>query len=413
MSQPTTAFEDSVDSWPLWTTLADEQTFLTAVADGSARMSYQQVGTSEGGRRIDLIRVGYPSAPTDQQLQAASVMFINGLPHGPEPSGREALFQFVRDLAYTADASLTGYLTDHPLLVIPTTNPDGRTTDAGKRNNDSNRDINRDYLRFRDAEAQTVGQVLGQFEPDLLIDCHEVGSIPLGTDFYYGGDATPNANADTEVMTLIGALNGALAAAWQAEGFTTGPYPTSTLTNTFRGHGTLRHRTTILIEAYGSGNTDGITRKQAVQGYLAAFHAAIGWHETNAMAVAATPPAAAARKTLEGRDKVAVAYPSIDPGPAGYRLTPAQAATTTHGRSLVKIGSYGVSGSDDIFVSMAQPAQPIIPLMLDSAANANVVAATRLSEAPVPDRFRGVPRDGVLVAADASVVRDGALFPAT
>jgi hypothetical protein len=74
-------------------------------------------------------------------------MFIEANIHGNEEEGTDAMMQVVRDLAtlpYGANPTVDDLLDHAIIVVIPTTNPDGRTN--GVRRNPNGFDLNRDFL---------------------------------------------------------------------------------------------------------------------------------------------------------------------------------------------------------------------------------------------------------------------------
>jgi hypothetical protein len=83
-------------------------------------------------------------------------MFIEANIHGGEREGTDAMMQVIRDLVTLryGDNTVVDDLLDHSIvIVIPTTNPDGRV--AGVRRNPNDFDLNRDFLVQSQAEVQT------------------------------------------------------------------------------------------------------------------------------------------------------------------------------------------------------------------------------------------------------------------
>jgi hypothetical protein len=99
---------------------------------------------------------------------------------------------------------------------------------------------------------------------------------------------------------------------------------------------------------------------------------------------------APARKTQEGRDRdapvffggadndPATAEEQLFPPPSGYRLTAAQAAEVGGLLDLHGI-SRRVANDGATVVPMAQPAEPLIPLLLDGSGERHVVPGERLA----------------------------------
>jgi Zinc carboxypeptidase len=83
-------------------------------------------------------------------------MFIEANIHGGEREGTDAMMQVIRDLVTTpyGENPTVDDLLDHSIvIVIPTTNPDGRV--AGVRRNPNDFDLNRDFLVQSQVEVQT------------------------------------------------------------------------------------------------------------------------------------------------------------------------------------------------------------------------------------------------------------------
>jgi hypothetical protein len=157
------------------------------LAEGAAaglpeRMTYSVIGQSEAGR--DLYGVVVNALETPQQRRDSErwfrvretmlsnpalaqswleawgpnvklPIFIEANIHGGEREGTDAMMQVIRDLVTTPRGvnSAVDALLDHAILVvIPTTNPDGRV--AGTRANGNGLDMNRDLLVQSQAEIR-------------------------------------------------------------------------------------------------------------------------------------------------------------------------------------------------------------------------------------------------------------------
>jgi murein tripeptide amidase MpaA len=162
MAAPKTSFEDSISSNPQFITLVEESSFLQEIVSQSSRVSYASLGPSVGNRPINLIRVGYPNAPTDDELKEKSVVMLIAEQHGDEPAGREALLQYVRDLAFSTEPSVQQYLSRHPIILVPTCNPDNLNN---ARLNLNGMDTNRDWLRQSQPETRAVSSAFRDFSP--------------------------------------------------------------------------------------------------------------------------------------------------------------------------------------------------------------------------------------------------------
>ncbi|MGH3927816.1 MAG: M14 family zinc carboxypeptidase, partial [Pseudonocardiaceae bacterium] len=145
-----------------------------AAAGVPDRLHWSTIGESVAGR--DLLGVVVNALDTEEQRQAfarwqqlRSLMFsdpaqaqallaswgsnvklpifIEANIHGNEEEGTDAMMQVVRDMAtlpYGTNPTVDDLLDHAILVVIPTTNPDGRTN--GVRQNPNGFDLNRDFL---------------------------------------------------------------------------------------------------------------------------------------------------------------------------------------------------------------------------------------------------------------------------
>jgi hypothetical protein len=147
------------------------------------RLTYSVIGQSTLGRDILGVVVNALETPEQQRdyqrwLQLRDVMttdpaqgqlllqswgqdvklpiFIEANIHGGEEEGTDAIMQVIRDLTTLPYGTneIVDALLDHTILVvIPTTNPDGRT--AGTRANNNGFDMNRDLLVQSQPEIRT------------------------------------------------------------------------------------------------------------------------------------------------------------------------------------------------------------------------------------------------------------------
>lgn len=378
MALPTTPFEDAVDDFAAWTTLAEEETFLFSVADQSVRVSVQQIGVTASGnaRPIYETRVGYPAAPTALELRQKEPVLIINCQHGDEPSGRDAALQHLRNLAETQDAGRIAYLQAHPLIYVTTANPDGFA--ANSRTNAFGRDVNRQYLDYRDNEAETVGLVLRHYQPVIVIDTHERGADPA-VDFetLY----PTNVEVDGEISTLAQDLHDTVKSALVGAGFTVDDFPGSTRTDLLRNNVGLQNLIGLLVEPYGQGNIDGLTRKEAVSGSILMMDTVLDWHVANEAAVSEAFLGAQRRALEDGVLQNPISDPAIS-APLGYELTDNQRTTVAESLDRLRIADFEISGAPGRYVPMAQPSKRLIPFLMDAAAAHNVISATAVSTAP-------------------------------
>ncbi|GAU65654.1 carboxypeptidase [Streptomyces sp. NBRC 110611] len=218
---PRTGFETSHGT--RWTSQPEEQAFLAAVDRASARVRVDRIGTTEQGRPLRLVRIGAPAPERPAGVRRGNSVLLICAQHGDEPSGREACLSTVRDLAYARDRATRRFLERTSVLVVPTANPDGRA--ANIRGNADGKDINRDHLALRTAEARAVATVLRDYRPDSVLDLHEYDAVVP----YYTKDLLSlwprNPNTAEAVHHESGVLAGEFVGpAVRNAGFSTGVY---------------------------------------------------------------------------------------------------------------------------------------------------------------------------------------------
>jgi hypothetical protein len=403
---PRTGFEQR--NGASWTTHSEELAFLAAVA-ASPRAQIETVGSSLQGRPLHLVTLALPGS----QERRPSTMIV-GSQHGNEPAGRETALSWLRDLAFTSDALLLEQLRGQSVLFVPSANPDGRAAgSSGTRGNAAGVDINRDHLALTQPESRALAALLRDLRPHLVLDLHEYGP---GTPVLYDDDVLylwpRNLNVDPQVRDLSRTLareyigRGAEAAGYTADEYgldklgqqeirqTAGNEDERICRNTMG----LRNSLGVLVESAVTQNPrrglDEVTSTAAVQRRRVASQRQVLADTLRFMreqgdlaAVAST--GAAARKTREGAERSAPVYwagadndpPAASsvlfPPPSGYRLTAAQAESAAGLLAL-----HGITGTRQpdggLLVPMGQPAEPVIPLLLDARAAYESLAAEPL-----------------------------------
>jgi predicted deacylase len=321
-------------------------------------------------RPIQLITVGAPR--TKAEIAAGSSVLFICTQHGTEPAGREACLAAARDYANSTDAST--------VLIVPTANPDGFATTS--RHNANGVDINRDHARLRTPEARALARVMSEYKPDLLGDLHEYQSSGA-SGVLSGNPDTLHRNIDGQIrQTTSTVTNSYVIPALRGAGFSTGFYGSTSAEadpSVMRQQAALRHSPSVLVETPRLGT---LSPSQRVRAHRTAVGAMMKMLAERTAELTSTTAAAAQRAIAEGAAGSLRYYftsPSTysDTPPCGYRLTDSQYRAVQPTLGLHGIAASSASGSWD--VSMAQAAQPVIGLLLDSRAAAELTAAQRLS----------------------------------
>ena len=396
---PRTGFEER--NGTSWTTHEEEVAFLAAVDAGSPRASVEVIGTTEQDRPLHLVRLGAPAPRTAAQARAQPVELHICTQHGNEPAGREACLTMLRDLAFSTDPEVVAQLGKQTTLFIPTANPDGRA--ANDRENSEGTDVNRDHLNLTSLEAQAMARVIRDWQPDIAIDHHEYGpSEPLLYDDEVLYLWPRNLNVDDQVHDLGVAFSKEVLAPCLAEaGFTSDEYGIRAVGSTdveqtagggdegiLRNAAGLRHAVGILVESATLPNVTngpgelppGAVELRRVASQVSVIRCTLGYMSAEGAALTAATAGAPVRKTAEGRAQKTPVYlagqdedttvrangdaeVAIEP-PCAYDLTAAQLSEV--GQVLDLHGIVAEPRAGGARVSMAQPAEPVIPLLLDA-----------------------------------------------
>lgn len=384
-----------------WTTHAEELSFLRAIADLSTRTTVSVIGTTLQGRPLHLVGIGRPAPLSPTPARTKPVALFVCTQHGNEPAGREACLQMLRTLSLTKDPGVLRLLSRWTVLFVPTANPDGRA--ANVRENSSAVDINRDHLNLETKEARAIAAVIRDWRPDVVIDLHEYGP---GIPVLYDDDLLylwpRNLNVDPQIHTLSKSLaidyigKGAEREGYSADEYglyavgdqdvtqTAGDGDEGILRNTVG----LRHGIGILVETRVDMrlSPDEVLSSSAVNLRRVASHRravleTLRFMREQEETVTVATNGAPLRKAKEGKLRSAPVYfggadndppePSqvVDPPPCGYRLTASQARRL---RTVLALHAIEVRSDQ---VTMAQGAEPLIPLLLDARGTRSALAA--------------------------------------
>lgn len=402
---PRTEFEEGEGA--AWTSHEGELAFLAAVDEASDRVVVETIGNTKEGRPLQLVRLGYPTpAPRAAALRRPTTLFVC-TQHGNEPSGREACLQRLRDLAFTDDPELIAQLKEQTIMFVPSANPDGREADA--RGNSDGTDINRDHLNLVTPEARAVAGVVRDWQPEAVVDLHEYGpSLPALYDDEVLVLWPRNLNVDEDVHAQAKALAlDYITADEEAGGYSTDEYGQYELADQdihqSAGDGDegiarntmgLRHSLGILVETRVDGDPrngpqeleEPAVRQRRVGAHTVAVDATLRFMRERGKEVAGVTASARKRAIAEGRlrnepvyfggaDNAEPAEDQVqDPPPCGYELSKDDLKKLRTTLSLLGIRTRGT------YVTMAQVAEPLVPLLLDERGARHSAAAEPRTE---------------------------------
>jgi hypothetical protein len=167
-------------------TYADVLAFIRDLQKLSPLVRVETMAISAEGRAIPLVVIGKP-APEDPlavRYDKRIVLYFQANIHAGEVEGKEATLMLARDIVL--DPKLP-YLDKIVLLIAPIFNADGNDKmdpmnrrgqvgpekGSGLRQNGQNLDLNRDAMKLESPEMRgLVRNVLGRWDPLLLVDCH-------------------------------------------------------------------------------------------------------------------------------------------------------------------------------------------------------------------------------------------------
>src|SRR3954469_811185 len=171
-----TAWESRTTS--TYTSDVEEADFTARLDAASDRMRVVELARTLENRPMNMFIIGYPKPPdTAAEISAMPTYMLNCNVHGNEPSGRESCMTIARVLATTDDPQILAMLSKMTVLIVPTTNPDGRAHNS--RGNTTGQDLNRDHALLEQPETKGLSIALRDYTPDVLIDNHEGDSEDL------------------------------------------------------------------------------------------------------------------------------------------------------------------------------------------------------------------------------------------
>ena len=149
------------------------------LARRSGDLRVRVVGRSQEHRAIPMLVFARPAAASGARSSSKNgkpTVLVVGQQHGNEPAGGEAALALAWQLATTPRAAVLDRVN---VLIVPRANPDGAYHFV--RGLADGADVNRDHLLEHTPEGRALGRVFVEFQPDVVLDCHEFGVRRAGS----------------------------------------------------------------------------------------------------------------------------------------------------------------------------------------------------------------------------------------
>lgn len=187
-------------------TEAEVAEFLAAVNNVKPQYQEWTMGTSNEGRPIQALKIGFAENEPQRPL---TIAIIGGI-HSGECAGKEGLLEIIRELALGEHAN---WLESTRFLLIPSLSPDSNTRRAvdnrpgqvgpsegmGTRENAQGLDLNRDFVKLETPEIRALVKACSNYDVDVLIDLHTTNGSQHRYELTYDPPhhpATPTAIRD-------------------------------------------------------------------------------------------------------------------------------------------------------------------------------------------------------------------------
>jgi Zinc carboxypeptidase len=155
-----------------FTSQGELEAFVDDLARRSRDVRVRVAGYSQERRAIPLLVFARPAAGSggDVQKNGKPTVLIIGQQHGNEPAGSEAALALAGELSAGPRSAILDRVN---VLIVPRANPDGAYHFVRGLANGA--DVNRDHLLESTPEGRALGHVFVEYQPDVVLDCHEFG----------------------------------------------------------------------------------------------------------------------------------------------------------------------------------------------------------------------------------------------
>jgi hypothetical protein len=186
---------------------ADVVAFCEAVAKRGPVAKLDYFGTTHEGRKLPVLVVADPPVATPAEAKRSGKLVVLAFAniHAGEVDGKEALLALARELTDKKEHPL---LKDLVILLVPNLNADGNEkfgnhrpdqngpAEVGTRENAQGLDLNRDFVKLEAPEVRALVNLVNEWDPALIIDCHTTDGSPHRHTLTYDGPRYPSTETD-------------------------------------------------------------------------------------------------------------------------------------------------------------------------------------------------------------------------
>jgi hypothetical protein len=153
-----------------FTTQEEMMAYVGALARRYANVQLRIIGRSQEGRAIPLLILSSarPATPADVIRLGRPIVWLQGLQHGDEPAGGEAMLALAQSLA---GGELRDLLDRITVIIVPRANPDGAARSV--RRTARGVDVNSDHVKFDLPETIALHRASNEYQPQVFVDAHE------------------------------------------------------------------------------------------------------------------------------------------------------------------------------------------------------------------------------------------------
>jgi len=354
----------TIDDDDSWTTHEEELDFLSELESLYDHVQLEEIGEAGNGMPLHLVTIGYDIPETDEEVDEADYVLMQGGFHGNEPAGRESILKTMRDIASSEDKEVKEMLSDTTFIFIPTVNPYGRDNNVRRNNDDV--DLNRDQIQLNSPEAKAIAETQKKYQPILFLDAHERVSGPNMSIL-----GSLNLNVDEEMASLNDKLLDDYSfPSLEEEDLTSDYYPGSSSPRNIRNLTSLKH-TIVLLQETSREDIASIRVKSHMTGIDAIYE----YYRDNKDEISTTISESKERNTKKGKDRSSFYLDGergetpdeediLDPAPYGYLISNYHYNKVKNHLELFNIEAE--ERENGYYISMAQSMRSLIPFLFDN-----------------------------------------------